>query len=65
MILMLVAEKDNELLCAPVTRNEIWKVVKSMSIDKAPGPDGLPVEFSQRFWDIVGTNVMDTVKFFL
>ena len=46
MIPMLVTEKDNELLCAPVTRNEIWKVVKSMLIDKVPEPDGLPVGFS-------------------
>lgn len=29
---------------------------------KASGPDGLPVEFFQHFWDIVGGDVIAVVR---
>ena len=53
MIPELVTEEDNEGLCAPVTDWEIKKVVSSMALDKAPGPDGLLVEFYQRYWELI------------
>ena len=46
---MVVTKKDNEMLCSPVTRNEIWEVIKNMPAEKAPGPVGFPVEFFQKF----------------
>jgi len=35
----------------PITMDEIQKVVRSMQCNKAPGPDGLPVEFYKAFFE--------------
>ena len=49
MILGLVIEEDNVVLSAPRTKREIEEVIKSMLLDKAPGPDGPLAEFYQRY----------------
>ena len=38
-----MADRDNDMLCCPVTVSEIKEVTDCMPGDKAPGPDGLPV----------------------
>uniref|UniRef100_A0A3Q3ENM7 Reverse transcriptase domain-containing protein n=1 Tax=Kryptolebias marmoratus TaxID=37003 RepID=A0A3Q3ENM7_KRYMA len=40
-----------EELDAPLTREEIVAAMKSMQSNKAPGPDGFPVEFYKKFQD--------------
>ncbi|XP_039144849.1 uncharacterized protein LOC120282161 [Dioscorea cayenensis subsp. rotundata] len=40
-------------LDAPFTLEEIKVAVFGMRADKAPGPDGFPMLFFQKFWDIV------------
>ncbi|KAM7289608.1 uncharacterized protein ISCGN_029737 [Ixodes scapularis] len=42
-----------EGLDGPVTRKECWEAVSTLSKDKAPGPDGLPVELFLKFWDLL------------
>ena len=41
----------------PITMDEIQKAVRSMQCNKAPGPDGLPIEFYKAFFE---TNVDPT-----
>ncbi|XP_022158199.1 uncharacterized protein LOC111024737 [Momordica charantia] len=41
-------------LCRPVTSLEVWEVLFSMNIGKAPGPDGFSVGFFKAAWSIVG-----------
>jgi hypothetical protein len=40
-----------------LTLDELLLAVKSMKRNKAPGPDGLPVEFYLTFWDYI-SNIM-------
>uniref|UniRef100_A0A2R5L921 Putative reverse transcriptase n=1 Tax=Ornithodoros turicata TaxID=34597 RepID=A0A2R5L921_9ACAR len=37
-----------------VSVHELFQAARSMRKGKSPGPDGLPVEFYLRFWDILG-----------
>lgn len=55
-----VTEEQNRLLLLPVTVEEVKKAVFSMHSDKSPGPDDLNPMFYQKFWHVVGT---DVVKF--
>jgi hypothetical protein len=43
---------------------EIFKAVCSLGGDKAPGPDGFPMFFFQKFWKLIGKDVCDAVKEF-
>ncbi len=43
-----------------ISRHECETVLKRMKNNKSPGPDGLPVEFYKTFWDLLGTELVDT-----
>jgi len=45
-----------------VEDDEVKSAIFSMSPWKAPGPDGFPVGYYQKFWGIVGRSVCDFVK---
>lgn len=49
----LVTREESEQLEAPFTEEEVKKAVFSSYAEGAPGPDGLPFLFYQKFWDIV------------
>ena len=42
-----LSEKDYELLNKPITQQEVYGAIMDMSRNKAPGPDGMPVEIYQ------------------
>ena len=44
----------------PVTENECLAALKSMKSNRSPGMDGLPYEFYERFWDVLGSDLVDT-----
>ena len=44
-----MSEEENEVLMAPFSEEEIKMVVLDMEHNKAPGPNGFPVEFYQFF----------------
>jgi len=48
-------------LSKPFNSHEVWRVLKSMSPFKAPGPDGFHAIFFQRYWNLVGNDVTTTV----
>jgi hypothetical protein len=48
-----VLDEDNEMLAACFTEKEVKEAIFEMKHNKAPGPDGFPVEFYQRFWKII------------
>ncbi|CAL9237368.1 unnamed protein product [Arabidopsis halleri] len=46
------------------TFEEIRDIVASMPKNKAPGPDGFPVEFLWEAWDVVGLDLVKAVQSF-
>ncbi|KAM1723207.1 hypothetical protein ACFX11_021819 [Malus domestica] len=60
-----VTQDMNRMLCADYSNIEIKEALFQMDPHTALGPDGLSPLFYQKFWDIVGTYVIATVKSFL
>ncbi|KAA3485420.1 Pleiotropic drug resistance protein 4 [Gossypium australe] len=52
-----ITDEDNHRLTAQYTQVEIWEALQSMSATKAPGEDGFPTIFFQKFWHIIGVEV--------
>lgn len=48
----------NEWLDASYTAEEVKTALFRMYPTKAPGPDGFPVHFFQRHWDVCAEEVM-------
>ncbi|KAA3468935.1 reverse transcriptase [Gossypium australe] len=57
LVVKKVSNAMNDSLLRPFTEEEVWSVVSSMPPLKAPGEDGFPTIFFQRFWHIVGSEV--------
>ena len=49
--------KEGVNLEAPMGLTELEECLKSFKKAKTPGADGLPCEFYQTFWDIVGPDL--------
>ncbi|XP_058783087.1 uncharacterized protein LOC131657739 [Vicia villosa] len=48
-----------KLICsAPFVENEVKEAIFQMHPTKAPGPDGLPALFYQKYWNIVGQDIV-------
>ena len=54
----LSAEASMEIN-TPITEDELLETIKSSSKNKAPGSDGLPVEFYCTFWDNIKYHMMN------
>ena len=54
----LVSMEENEILCAPFSEVEIKYGIFSCYADGAPGPDGFPFLFYQKFWDLIKHDIV-------
>lgn len=52
------------LLMKPVEPSEIIDTLSSMPTNKAPGPDGYPMEFYKAAWPVVGKDMITAVQSF-
>ncbi|KAA3490640.1 reverse transcriptase [Gossypium australe] len=52
-----ISQEMNANLLSEFTEDEVLAALKGMGPKKAPGPDGFPALFFQRFWHIVGNDV--------
>jgi hypothetical protein len=48
-----VTEAENDHLIAPFSEEEVREAIFDMETNKAPGPDGIPAEFYQKFWHVI------------
>lgn len=60
----VVTEEVNDALTKSVSREEVQKAVFQMGALKAPGSDGFPGIFYQKYWDVVGEDVFTAVNEF-
>nr|GEU96575.1 RNA-directed DNA polymerase, eukaryota, reverse transcriptase zinc-binding domain protein [Tanacetum cinerariifolium] len=64
-VVRLIQEVEkNDDLEREVSNEEIKRAVWDCGIDKAPGPDGFTFGYYRRYWDIIGNDVVDAVKWF-
>ena len=57
----VVSEDMNKALVREFTASEVEIAIKQMAPTKAPGPDGMPPVFYQKFWHVVGSDVTKAV----
>lgn len=55
-------EKQNDLLYAKVTEEELLLIMKSFQKDKSSGPDGRTIDFFIRFFDILKSDILNMVE---
>lgn len=53
-----LSESDNEQLCKPFSKAEIWNSLSQMEKNKAADPDSIPIEFYQARWQIVKSDII-------
>ena len=56
-----VTPEMNASLTKEFRPDEVWTALQQMHPLKSPGPDGMPPIFYQKFWNIVGPNVIECV----
>lgn len=52
------------ILLLPVTKEEVKNAVFQMHPEKASGPDGMTPAFYQKYWSIVGDDIVKLVAGF-
>uniref|UniRef100_A0A803QFT1 Reverse transcriptase domain-containing protein n=1 Tax=Cannabis sativa TaxID=3483 RepID=A0A803QFT1_CANSA len=59
-----ISQLQNEQMLAPIDDKEVQDALFQMHPDKSPGPDGMSPGFYQKFWGIVGKDVVKLVTDF-
>uniref|UniRef100_A0A803QGE0 Reverse transcriptase domain-containing protein n=1 Tax=Cannabis sativa TaxID=3483 RepID=A0A803QGE0_CANSA len=60
-----ITDSQNASLLEMVEEEEVWVALFQMHPDKSPGPDGMSLGFYQKYWDIVGRDVVRLVREFM
>ena len=58
-----LTEQQKEILDQEVGKDEMYTTLKYMKLGKAPGIDGMMVEFYLEFWDIVGDLLYESFNY--
>ena len=53
-----LTEEDRNILSAPLSKNELYKIARNMALNKTPGVDGFPVEFYIENWDVISDDIL-------
>ena len=56
-----LSSEECTLLENEITVNEIFNAIKKMNFNKAPGLDGLPIEFYFKFWNIIKKELSEVI----
>ena len=57
-----ISTEDKDSFSIPVSIQEVERALKLFKKDKAPGPDGWPVEFFLFFFDLMGPLLVNVVE---
>lgn len=52
---------DLSLLDEPITEEEVWSTIRSLPMDRAPGPDGFTGRFYKECWAMIKADVMAAI----
>ena len=58
-----LSEDEKKILDNPLSKQEIFDVIKSMKMNKTPGFDGLPIEFYIVLWPDINDMLMDSYNY--
>ena len=58
----LITQEMNNYLMRPISLEELEEVDFGMPKAKAPCPNGFPIEFFPKFWDIINHDFLEVVK---
>ncbi|MCH97262.1 putative ribonuclease H protein, partial [Trifolium medium] len=58
----IITEEEKDQLKAILSNNEVKEALFSMSAWKAPGPDGFPVGFYQKDWNVIAESVCEFAR---
>ena len=58
-----LSDENKSLLDQPLTKNEVFRTISSMNLNKSPGLDGLPVEFYVVFWKDISDMLLDSFNY--
>ncbi|KAL2892194.1 LINE-1 reverse transcriptase-like protein [Bienertia sinuspersici] len=61
LIQPMISSELSDMLAAPFTGEEVRMALDQMHPTKAPGPDGMCALFYQKFWPVVGKDVISKV----
>lgn len=61
---LTVSDVQNQELLKPIEEEQVKKALFQMHPDKSPGPDGMSPTFYQKYWKIVGKDVVEYVRNF-
>ena len=53
-----ITPQENSILTSVFTEKEVFEAISQMELNKAPGPDGFPAEFYQKFWLLIKADLM-------
>lgn len=56
-----VTREMNDMMSKPITEGEVKSALFQMFPTKAPGPDGFPAHFFQKYWHLCGEEVTKIV----
>jgi hypothetical protein len=59
-----LSREYNEELCKPFSLEEIKNALFEMRVNRAPGPNNIPIEFYQHCWDIVKFDIVNLFSAF-
>ena len=54
--------EDNDMLESPLTLPELYAALMSLQSGRAPGLDGLPVDFYKSFWSVLGEDLLEVIS---
>ena len=60
----ILTNEQNQDLIAPFSKEEVRSAIRGLNLEGALGPDGIPVFFYLKCWDVVGAEVMSTIEDF-